>query len=270
MKYLNDNYKSKKCPFLNGLPNNDLDKGKCLREERFCDGTYDCKSHEDEKTGIDGQPCKCNLGQFACKSSPSTFSTFGRMYNSCLPHSKLCDGVKDCKYGDDELPQNCPGQKRSDCSIDQFFCEKSRKCAQRCNGEIECEHAEDEIDCPNLDHECGSYGINFKCKTKDLKGSYCIPDQWACDGKVDCYPNGDDEDEDLCGEEHNHPCESGIFCNSQCLELQKICDGNPDCPDGRDELQCNLCSDETQFACIGEADRQPDRSPKCIPQGTVL
>ena len=80
--------------------------------------------------------------------------------------------------------------------------------------------------------------------------------------------SGDDEALDLCGDDHDHPCESGIFCNSRCLEIQKICDGNRDCPDGQDELQCNVCSDETMFACTAEEDRNNDRTPKCIPQGT--
>ena len=122
----------------------------------------------------------------------------GRRFHTCIPNSALCDGVSDCKYGDDEVEENCIRvNKQSDCDEKEFYCKKSNKCATRCNGEIECEHAEDEIDCPNLDHECKP-GSNFRCLGTPIGSpmssfnrapSYCIPDHWACDGQVDCHPS---------------------------------------------------------------------------------
>ncbi|XP_055917784.1 uncharacterized protein LOC129950036 isoform X2 [Eupeodes corollae] len=60
----------------------------------------------------------------------------------------------------------------------------------------------------------------------------CIPNEYVCDGHLDCM---DQMDESKCDR-----CEAGsIYCGEeQCMSSKKICDGIIDCPYGQDERNC--------------------------------
>ncbi|KAL8614040.1 hypothetical protein ACOMHN_023275 [Nucella lapillus] len=66
----------------------------------------------------------------------------------------------------------------------------------------------------------------------------CIPNQWFCDGELDC-PAGDDEQNcDLC--------QSGEFqcLNDSCVPQDNVCDGLAHCSDAEDEADCVRVSRE--------------------------
>ncbi|XP_060590385.1 low-density lipoprotein receptor-related protein 1-like isoform X5 [Ruditapes philippinarum] len=77
----------------------------------------------------------------------------------------------------------------------------------------------------------------------------CIPQQWWCDGKVDC-PNGDDEGL-YCKYQDCLPTE--FQCASgKCIDMAYKCDRNDDCGpnDNSDEVGCNMtCDAENLFQC---------------------
>lgn len=64
----------------------------------------------------------------------------------------------------------------------------------------------------------------------------CIPNEWRCDGHVDCM---DQTDESLC-----NSCGKGsIYCgHNECMNQSRVCDGTVDCPLGQDERNCGMYS----------------------------
>lgn len=60
----------------------------------------------------------------------------------------------------------------------------------------------------------------------------CIPNDWRCDGHVDCK---DQADESECS-----ACSAGeIYCGEKrCMSQTHVCDGTSDCPYGQDERNC--------------------------------
>ncbi|XP_061506966.1 uncharacterized protein LOC1277217 isoform X1 [Anopheles gambiae] len=60
----------------------------------------------------------------------------------------------------------------------------------------------------------------------------CIPNDWKCDGHVDCQDQTDEAHCDFCGDDAIH-CGEG-----QCMSQKHVCDGTPNCPYGQDERNC--------------------------------
>lgn len=60
----------------------------------------------------------------------------------------------------------------------------------------------------------------------------CIPNDWRCDGHVDCQDQTDESHCDVCGEDAIH-CGEG-----RCMSQKHVCDGVVDCPYGQDERNC--------------------------------
>ena len=75
----------------------------------------------------------------------------------------------------------------------------------------------------------------FQCPSNGL----CLPDEYKCDGEVDCHPLDDDWDEKNCGSNMTCP-ETKFQCNStqKCIPQSYVCDLEDDCGDGSDEANC--------------------------------
>jgi len=73
--------------------------GKCLRDEQFCDGVFDCQDGQDE------EDCCSNCGEagFSCPADEFKCECDCK----CYPMSIVCDGVKQCSDGADENA-DCP------------------------------------------------------------------------------------------------------------------------------------------------------------------
>ena len=89
-------------------------------------------------------------GSFKCRNS------------YCVPTHKVCNGVQDCPYGDDEVM--CP----------VLACTNMLKCGQTCvhpsqicDGTMQCEFGEDELACgaPDCPPTCQCSGYAMKCHT---------------------------------------------------------------------------------------------------------
>ncbi|KAK6624765.1 hypothetical protein RUM44_011625 [Polyplax serrata] len=204
--------------------------GKCLEQDKVCDGIFDCDNGDDEDKCHEILKCtsptwfKCNDGQ-------------------CLSSLMFCDGEYDCADHSDE-PKGCNADDHMKsvskvnvtCSPDEFTC-LNKDCIKStwvCDGHPDCLDGSDET------VGCGSkmtcHG-GFKCKN-----NHCIIQEFHCDGDDDCGDNSDEENCKLkfhaierCYKEH------GLFlCKDEiaCLDTEHVCDGFPHCFDGSDEVNC--------------------------------
>ena len=105
--------------------------------------------------------CRNGLHLLECEHFQCSGS-FKCRHSYCVPTHKVCNGVQDCPYGDDEIM--CP----------VLACVNMLRCGQRCvhpnelcDGTIQCDFGEDELacgapDCPPT-CQCSSYAM--KCYT---------------------------------------------------------------------------------------------------------
>ena len=93
---------------------------------------------------------------FQCSGS------FKCQHSYCVPTYKVCNGVQDCPYGDDEVM--CP----------VLACSNMLQCGQTCvhpseicDGTMQCEYGEDELACdaPDCPPTCQCSGYAMKCYT---------------------------------------------------------------------------------------------------------
>lgn len=70
----------------------------------MCDGVQDCSHGEDESECED----MCDpLTQFACPADPSSNVTaLIDISPHCIKKKRVCDGIKDCRYGEGLLLMN--------------------------------------------------------------------------------------------------------------------------------------------------------------------
>jgi hypothetical protein len=154
-----------------------------------------------------------------CACVPGGSSCMGFRCNdgSCLPITTRCNGVTECKSGDDEL--GCPMMM----SCTGFRCADGTclPAVFRCDGVTQCASSDDELGCPST--AC----TGFRCAS-----GTCVPASFKCDGISDCS-GGDDE----LG--CSTTC-TGYKCatSGTCISATWRCDGFIDCPGGDDEAKC--------------------------------
>ncbi|KAJ8027079.1 hypothetical protein HOLleu_32115 [Holothuria leucospilota] len=208
----------------------------CIPRSKVCDLKLDCRDGLDEKN---------------CDSIEDGFQCFS---NLSIPIGRKCDGFRDCpgKHWEDEKDQECDYLKEHfECSPEKPMKCKNGACAA---SSIYCIFEYDVYgffngcrDATHLD-QCESYvcpSNHFKCPN-----SYCIPERYRCNKRLDC-PYG--EDEEFCDV---YKCAVGSYkCRDSlkgttCLPQSQVCDNIVHCPERDDELFCDFqCPEECM--CIG-------------------
>ena len=167
----------------------------------------------------------------------------------CIPKDLVCDGNRDCIYGNDETGSVCTPP----CAPYMFACADDKKCISksgRCDGSNDCDDGSDEseslcsLPCPSDMFTCAD-GFNSRW------GSPCIALSKTCDGDWDCFDYSD-ESVSLC------PCSDDQFAcadGSRCISKSDLCDGINTrfrgCPDNSNNFpsQCDNCTEDTLFKC---------------------
>ncbi|XP_069355921.1 vitellogenin receptor Yl-like [Maniola hyperantus] len=204
---------------------------------------------------------ECHRDEFFCHRSVE-----------CFPANKKCDGVKDCKFGEDEercgdtqqyttqSPPTCPTDKTNchgtcipknhacndditlksvvpefkplQCDPEEFRCSDNSVCIER---SLTCDGHADCVDRSDEHPDACNVRSCFDTEFMCATGS-CIPISWQCDNNEDC---ADGSDEVGC---ESKACPSGSFpCgNGSCVPVYVRCDGKADCADHADEQGCDL------------------------------
>ncbi|XP_018321822.1 serine protease nudel [Agrilus planipennis] len=195
------------------------------------------------------------------KETDSVFAPSSCQYRcslgKCLNTNHICNGVPDCKRGEDEDPELCFNRNGSchlwgncQCYYDELRC-KNKKCVPKsafCNGINDCGDMSDEPE-------------NCTCRNY-LELSH--PEK-VCDGILNCQDKTD-EDASLC------LCKNDSFiCGNYnfCIPHEMVCDGKEDCPDsGDDEKHCIFLKSENESPHTGEVMWQTAGviHPGCYPE----
>ncbi|EDW89203.2 uncharacterized protein LOC6528445 [Drosophila yakuba] len=89
-------------------------------------------------------------------------------------------------------------------------------------------------DCVGLDEvrEVMRAATHPKCDGFQCDQNRCLPQEYVCDGHLDCMDQADEAKCERCGPDE-------IYCgDNQCIGTKHICDGITDCPYGQDERNC--------------------------------
>lgn len=75
---------------------------------------------------------------------------------------------------------------------------------------------------------------NPKCDGFLCDNNRCIPQEYVCDGNLDCMDQADENKCEACEKDQ-------LFCgNGKCVTADHICNGVLDCPFGQDEKNCSM------------------------------
>ncbi|TWW66523.1 Low-density lipoprotein receptor-related protein 2 [Takifugu flavidus] len=180
-------------------------------------------------------------------------SVLCRRSSVCVSHAHLCDGIQDCRHGDDEESCTTTCLSKAD-----FLCKDHRSCVPKslvCDGRSHCSDGSDEMSCPSVAlHTDQTRGPKCRRGSRMCRdGTQCVLFSHVCDGERDCR---DGSDEEGCDEPKpptveasskesplpvTPPCTSpSVLCpgSSLCISPAQFCDGRTDCPDGSDEGNC--------------------------------
>lgn len=94
----------------------------------------------------------------------------------CVHRDWLCDGIKDCEYGDDESDINC-----GYCRVDEVRCKNGRNCIALdalCDGFTNCQDGSDEEKCVYFDQSKSSETKIVLSKYKNIEGYQFCSTNW--------------------------------------------------------------------------------------------
>ncbi|KAJ9583788.1 hypothetical protein L9F63_021878, partial [Diploptera punctata] len=189
----------------------------------------------------------CSSTEFQCTSG------------QCIDETTVCDGVKDCTDGSDEVSSLC---SKTACPSYTFKCDYGA-CIDRtktCDGASNCADGSDE-QLPS----CVKRPNNGNCKDDEYRceSEKCIDGTLQCDGLKDC-DDGSDETYSHC---NNIRCPPFAFrCSyGACIDRNGRCDGRPQCADSSDEdpTLCGTAVPGTDNPCFNGAWSNPH--PTCEP-----
>jgi hypothetical protein len=142
-----------------------------------------------------------------------------------IPASKRCDGVIDCRRSAFSSNRD-NGSDERDCE-GSFFCPDIGASGRGarviplekvCDGRGDCDLAEDEHDCPELD--------NHFCDATDEGLTLVYSADEICDGSVHCYWAEDERD---CPNSSLFLCPTFLGPGLDAIPIAKRCDGSWDC-----------------------------------------
>ncbi|XP_054084010.1 uncharacterized protein Lrp2_3 [Zeugodacus cucurbitae] len=175
-------------------------------------------------------PCKAS--EVACENG------------DCIESARICNGVKDCADGSDEILPKCVNLT---CTKNEYRC-KYGACipdGMKCNKVIDCADGSDETTllCTQ-DYNDYARLVKGNCESEELAqcrlgSDECILIEDLCNGRTDCS-DGHDETVEMCA--HVECSDSSFTCAyGACIPYTALCDGEVDCADGSDEY-AELCA----------------------------
>ncbi|XP_071551533.1 uncharacterized protein [Panulirus ornatus] len=222
--------------------------GGCVPRSAICDGMNDCGDGTDEaQPSCSGQPMRspnCSRGQIPCTVTTSLMSE-----PLCIPEEAVCDGYKDCPFGEDEDCEDCP--------TNQYRCHESDTCIPvrfLCDGKNDCGDWSDEegssVNCTRTTITTTTtttappaVSQRDRCEGYRCDDGECVASVSVCDGVADC----------LDGSDEGHMCRETCINNGGC---QHVCRPHPHgrycschsgfilADNGRDCLDYPECEDE--------------------------
>jgi len=118
----------------------------CYNESKQCDGSKDCDNGADETGCIADPHLGCYSDSFWCGHKGVEDKILNKQ---CIPLYKLCDGIVDCRNGNDELMcSSCNATTSFACDRTSYGHVRCYHLYNMCNHEIDCEDHFDEISCP--------------------------------------------------------------------------------------------------------------------------
>ncbi|XP_015117186.1 serine protease nudel [Diachasma alloeum] len=151
---------------------------------------------------------------------------------NCVPWGKICDGVEDCRDGEDEAHGRCElrrvncersGGIGCTCGMTELRC-RTGQCVGKekfCDGTRDCLDGSDEPE----NCSCGEY----------LK--LTMPRQ-VCDNVRHCWDKTDETDEECLCKDSSFQCYNNTIQNGPCVPPDFVCDGYNDCENAADEMNC--------------------------------